>query len=216
MLYVIGALPPIVLHTVLMVPITGDLLPPTLHFEMRHDQRPIVARDPDDDPAATSGWARAIGASTERAVIALVGSRGILSHFPVLIVGVLGIALVLRRHWPIATKTMAAITLAGGAGIVLASIVVPADWSSAMFGPRWFIVFLPLMLFWSGAWIRKRHHPATWAVAVLLLIFSIGVSLVGATAPFINVQGRYTAAAALRQLLHPVPASPEHSAIASN
>jgi 4-amino-4-deoxy-L-arabinose transferase-like glycosyltransferase len=218
MLYLIGAVPPILLHAVLVVPLTGDLLPPTLHFEMSNNPRATaVGRDVDDDGVANNGLAHAIGAGTERAVIALIGSRGALSHYPVLIVGVLGIALVLRRHWPAATKTMAAVTLIGGSAIVLGAIVLPADWSAAMYGPRWFIVFMPLLLFWAGAWLRKQHHPLTWAVAAVLLIFSIGVSLLGTTAPFIRTApGRYTAAAALRQLLHPVPPVPDQPVVASN
>ena len=53
---------------------------------------------------------------------------------------------------------MAAATVVGAVRIMAGYIVLRVDWTQAMFGPRWFIVFLPLVLFWAGAWLRKRHH----------------------------------------------------------
>ena len=111
---------------------------------------------------------------------------------------------------------MAAITLVGGGVILIGFVVWRANWNAYMFGPRWSIVFLPLLLFWAGAWLRKKHHPIIWCMAVLLLTYSIGVSLIGTTAPFINAPGRYTAAAALRQMMHPESPTLERPIIASN
>ena len=73
-----------------------------------------------------------------------------------------------------------------------------------MFGTRWFVVFLPLTVFWAGVWLRRRHRPVSWALAGVLLAFSMVVSLIGATGPIprdgFNV---YTAAGAVRNLVHP-------------
>ncbi|HEY7117336.1 MAG TPA: hypothetical protein VH475_12160, partial [Tepidisphaeraceae bacterium] len=125
----------------------------------------------------------------------------LLSHFPVIVIGILGLSLVLRRHWPASTKIMAGVTLAGAVMIVTASIVLRVDWTAAMFGPRWFIVFLPLTLFWAGAWLRKPHRAITWAVAAALLVFSTAVSILGATAPFVRAPvGQYTVVAALKHI----------------
>ena len=55
-----------------------------------------------------------------------------------------------------------------------------------------------------------------WTVAGLLLAFSIAVSLVGMTDPFIVAPpGRYTAAAALQELIHPLPAHSEVQVLAT-
>jgi hypothetical protein len=221
LLYVIGTLPPLALHAVLTVPVTGDLLPPSLHAEMRlHDPRP-VAVDPfgdltDEEIAARNGWVHASVVKAALVLGALVGSHGIFSHFPVVLLGVFGIVLVLRRHWPIATKTMAAVTLAGGCLIVLAYVFLGGSWTSSMFGPRWSIAFLPLLVFWAGAWLRKKHHPIIWSLAALLLVFSMAVSVLGTTAPFLNTPGRYTAAAALKQFLHPTSPVMDRPMVASN
>jgi hypothetical protein len=88
-------------------------------------------------------------------------------------------------------------------------IVLRVDWTQAMFGPRWFIVFLPLVLFWAGAWLRKRHHVVTWSVAGILLVFSVTVSVIGAAAPFVRAEpGQYTVVAALHKLANPTPIEP--------
>jgi hypothetical protein len=62
-------------------------------------------------------------------------------------------------------------------------------------------VFLPLTLFWAGAWVRRHHHPAVWAMAATLLVFSTVVSILGATDPMPKEgYDRYTPAAALGKL----------------
>jgi hypothetical protein len=220
-LYAIGAVAPLLLHAVLTIPITGDILPPSLHAELQpHEPRiaDVTIDAGDEEAAVSTSWVHATLLATARVVSALLGSHGIFSHFPVLLVGVAGIALVLRRHWPVATKVMAAVTLASATAIVLTYAIAPSDGLSAaaMFGPRWSIVFLPLLLFWAGAWLRRRHAPLTWVVAGFLLVFSMSVSLIGTTAPFISAPGRYTAITALRQLLHPPAPPPERAVLASN
>ena len=220
-LYVIGALPPLVLHAVLIVPITGDLLPPSLHVQAKaltagemHNES--GAEYTDDELAARNGWAHRSVVNAERGLGALVGSHGIFSHFPVLLLGVMGIFLVLRRHWPIATKTMAAVTLVGGCSIAGLYVFLRAGWGTGMFGPRWSIAFLPLLMFWAGAWLRKQHHPLAWTLAALSLLFSIGVSLLGTTSPFIDAPGKYTASVVFKQWLHPVPPPIERPIVANN
>ena len=66
------------------------------------------------------------------------------------------------------------------------------------------MVFLPLTVFWAGVWLRRRHRPASWALAGVLLAFSMVVSLVGATGP-LPPEGfnGYTAAGAVRNLVRP-------------
>ena len=216
LLYLIGALPPLALHAVLTVPLTGGLLPPAYHPQLVVREPRAFMDAPDEDAPIKGGWLHSGVVNAELILGALIGSHGIFSHFPVLFLGVMGITLVLRRHWPIATKTMAAVTLAGGGVIVVGFVLLRANWTAGMFGPRWSIVFLPLLLFWAGAWLRKKHHPLTWCTAALLLLFSIGVSLIGTTAPFISAPGKYTAAAALRQLMHPDAPVLERPIIASN
>lgn len=208
LLFLIGATPPIVLHAVLTYPVTGDVRPGFLHAELGSTRpnsplfTPPPPTDDADDATRTPAWRIATYRVVDRTLSALVGTKGLLTHYPVVIIGLLGLALVLRRHWPASTKVMAAVTLAAGAAVIATSVVGRVDWGQAMFGPRWFIVFLPLTLFWSGAWLRRPHRRTTWAFAALLLAFSITVALIGATAPFIHSDpGQYTVAAAVKKLV---------------
>ena len=233
LMYGLGAIPPVLLHVSLSLPITGDWrlgiapvvprhmirLPAALADRGHHARpghpghpgRPTPASPtPDDDAGGTSSiiespslWQSA-GLFAGRLVGAALGSHGLLVHFPVLGFGGAGLWIVVRRNWPAATKGLAAATLVGGGVILLRYLIVPPDWRNAMFGVRWYVIFLPLVLFWAGAWCRRSHHPATWATAAVLLAFSCCVSLIGATDPMPPTEYKgYTAAAALRHLWAP-------------
>jgi hypothetical protein len=206
LLYVIGATPPLVMHAALTVPVTGDVRPGFLHPELAAYRKSSATDNGDGDDSDESAsrpapWKVALFRGLDRTMGALFGGKGLLSHYPVVIVGVLGLGLVLRRHWPASTKMMAGITAFSAVSIMGAYIAPRVDWGQAMYGPRWFVVFLPLLLFWAGAWLRKPHHKITWAVAGILLAFSIAVSVIGAAAPYVRADaGRYTVLAALRQI----------------
>ena len=209
--YLAGAMIPLVLYAGLNRPITGDLKPGYLHPELR----PIVVELPPDasnrtelrwteeDEELPTRW-HAFTHGFGRFVQAFLGDHGVLTHFPVLIFGVLGFSLVMRRHWPTSTKVLAAACLVGAILVITACVADRLEWKDAMFANRWFVVVLPLTLFWAGAWLRRSHRPATWAVAGVLLCFSTTIALLGATDPQPR-QGydRSTAAAAWTHLFHP-------------
>jgi len=71
-------------------------------------------------------------------------------------------------------------------------------------------VFLPILLFWAGAWLRRPHRPLIWAAAALLLAFSIIVSLIGTTDPMPrDGYNGYTALAAWHNMFNnPTPPPP--------
>ena len=156
----------------------------------------------EEEPEPRSAW-RPLLAGLGRVFAALFGRHGVFSHFPLVAFGVVGVTMVMHRHWPSTTKVLASATLAGALVIVFLYAFRAINWGQAMFGTRWFVVFLPLTVFWSGAWLRRRHRPISWAVAAAVLGFSVVVSLLGATGPLPR-EGfdAYTAAGAVRNLLH--------------
>src|SRR5690606_38179473 len=88
-------------------------------------------------------------------------------------------------------------------------VVWLVDWRDAMFAVRWFIVFTPLLLFWAGAWMRRNHRPLSWALVGILAVFSVTVSLIGATYPLPrNGYSGYSAAGALKALQDAPSATP--------
>lgn len=210
LMYGIGLIPPVLLHISLSVPITGDWRLGLSHLPAHHlmtlpsPKATTTAKpnDIDDDTVTIPPtlW-QAAGDFLGRLFSAFLGDHGLLSHFPVLIFGIAGIASVMHRHWPGSTKSLAIATIAGASIIILRYVWLPIDFRYAMFGVRWYVVFLPLVLFWSGAWLRKSHPPAVWTFASVLLLFSVIVSLIGAMDPMPKAgYDRYTVAGVLRNL----------------
>ncbi len=217
LLFILGVVPVIGFHAIWNIPLTGDILPASVHGVLaRGAAAPIVAATNDldsDEPAMQTIW-NTLGAHLMWTVSVLVGEHGLLSHFPVLIFGLLGIAAVMHRHWPGSTKTLAAATGIGAIVVLILYRFARLDWAGAMFANRWFILFTPLLLFWAGAWMRKRHSPGVWGFAGLLLMFSMFVGLIGATDPMPHRGfARYTAADVLMQLIQP-QANPTGSVLA--
>jgi hypothetical protein len=221
LLYALGAAPAVLLHTTLVLPILGDLLPPKMHREFAVVDSHVAALNavpvlssvtdtpPDEEEVAASlqlanpsRWLKFLH-TCDYVTEGLFGDHGVFTHFPIMLFGILGVGAVLHRHWPSTTKTLAVSSVFGGLVIVIVCALCRIDWKDAMFASRWFIPFLPILLFWTGAWIRRRHHPVTWALAAILLAFSTTVSLIGATNPFPQkgFEG-YTAAGALNTLIH--------------
>ncbi len=151
--YALGAAGPILLHAVLTVPVTGDLRPGFLHAELLSRPLLLAGREDESDEGLLSPmWRAKFGQICD----AFVGAHGLLSHFPAVLLGVVGIGTVLRRHWPIATKTLAVVTVVAGAAIIGGYLVFNPDWRQPMFSVRWFVIFMPLLLFWAGAWLAMR------------------------------------------------------------
>jgi 4-amino-4-deoxy-L-arabinose transferase-like glycosyltransferase len=198
-MYLIGLTPPLLLHVLLTVPVTGDLRPINWHPELhkRVDLRAQADLD-DEEPGRLTATLDA----ASRVAGGIAGPHGLFSHFPILILGIVGIFAVMHRHWPMTTKVLAAGTGIAAAVILLGYCIASRAGPGSMFAARWFIVFAPLLAFWGGAWLRRQHHPLTWTLAGVTLLFSICVSVIGATGPFPkNGYTHYSATQALDNLI---------------
>jgi hypothetical protein len=224
-LYLFGASPPILLHAILTVPLTGDLLPGSMHPEMAVHRRLLMVDPPIDATPDSFDFDRPVDADdfldanpptptfwqkTERALAifiwTFIGEHGILVHFPVVILGLAGMFAVMHRHWPNTTKILAADSAIAILVGVIGYCVSRYGESTADFANRWLIIFLPILFFWAGAWLRRPHKPVIWSLAGLLLMFSVLVSLVGATNPMpAGGYSKYTAVSALRDMLKQIP-----------
>jgi hypothetical protein len=206
LLYCLGAAPPLLLHFALMHPITGEWAPPM--YQRSIATASSSTSDEIEDFNLPATWWNELGKNLARLTSAMLGAHGVFSHFPVLLLGLFGIAAVMHRHWPATTKALAVATVGGAIAVMIALCVVSLVGPGKMYGPQSFIVFLPLLLFWSGAWMRRKHHAIKWAMAGVLILFSIAVTLIGATYPFPRHGfGQYTVAGAVDQLIHPPPSS---------
>ncbi|HET6250181.1 MAG TPA: hypothetical protein VFE47_20995 [Tepidisphaeraceae bacterium] len=157
----------------------------------------------DDDDEAQTPWQSFLRGSY-RVYSAMLGWHGIFSHFPVVLMGIIGVSLVMHRHWPAATKMLAGTTLGGALIIILIYAISRTTTRDAMFATRWFVVFLPLTIFWAGAWLRRSHRTTSWILAGILLAFSVTASLIGATGPIPRGGfDRYTVSGAWHNFMHP-------------
>ena len=97
-----------------------------------------------------------------RALDGLVGEHGLLSHFPMMVVGVLGAVWVLHRNWTASTKALAGVTLISGILIIVTYTF--ADYRRMSYGTPWFVCISPLLLLWAGAWLKHTHrrNPGSW------------------------------------------------------
>jgi hypothetical protein len=241
LLFVVGCTPALLLHAVLVVPITGDLsMGRTSHPELAIGSEILAAETlsplssewtssehsivlpsdaaaneaVDDEESADPFWL-STGHTIGRFLAAMLGTHGLLSHFPIALLGVLGIGVIMHRHWPTSTKTLAAITALGALVIVIYFATMRLDPQEPMFASRRFVVFLPLLLFWSGAWLRRTHGNWAWGIVGSFMAFSVAVSLIGATFPFPrDGYSEYTVTAAARHLVAPKHVEPAREALA--
>ncbi|MGN6626784.1 MAG: hypothetical protein ACTHLN_09200 [Tepidisphaeraceae bacterium] len=130
----------------------------------------------------TSVWLT-LGRGLNRFLIFTIGTHGVFSHFPILLIGVAGAGMILRRHWPRGLKWMVAASVGGLFVLLIYKSVVRIDEADQDFAAPRLILMLPPLLLWGGAWLRREHSGWVWTVAGIGLAVSVGASLIGATSP---------------------------------
>lgn len=116
-----------------------------------------------------------------RALEALVGEHGILSHFPMLVVGLLGATWVLHRNWTATTKSLAGLTLISCVLVIITYTF--SEYTRMSYGTPWFVALAPVLMLWSGAWLKHTHRRQSWIMVGSVFAFSAAVGLVGMRDP---------------------------------
>ena len=192
-----GAAAPFVLHMTLNTAIVGDWRPPRWHVTNGSHATPVLDEEDDVVPDGWSGLGRGVG----RLLTFTVGEHGLLSHFPILLVGLAGAALVVRRHWVGSLKVLAGGTLLALAVTLVYKMIVRPDAIDAGYAAPRLAIFAPVILLWAGAWLRRRHGPVVWTVTLIALVVSAGATLVGAITPRpTDGYSHYTLAEAVERL----------------
>lgn len=186
-IFAAGCIGPLALHATFVWRGGGEMFQ-GLHFAEPAQPSPPAAEtlNPFDDPDASANFWRSVGRVSGEALYVFFGGHGLFSHFPVVAVGILGVTMIMHRHWPQSAKVLAAGTLAAAVFLLIAFArprTPGAGWADAMFAARWYVLFAPLVVFWAGAWLRKPHRTGSWVVVSTLVVFSIIVGLLGATNP---------------------------------
>ncbi len=200
-LFIAGSIAPVWLHRSLHgTPTAGPLA------ELAA-QPPIFTID-DISGNIESGISQWTAYHLDRLITATIGAHGLLSHFPLLLLGAAGVMLMMHRNWPESIKWLAGATLLAGVVAVIVIVLSRIDYTQAGFATRWFIAFSPMLLFWTGAWLKQPHTKSAWFAAALAGGFSIAVALIGAARPMPpGGYNGYTAANALERIVDPVSAT---------
>jgi hypothetical protein len=113
----------------------------------------------------------------------VLGEQGVLSHYPVVALGIVGATLALRRHWAETTKALAGITLLSAVVLLAGYWIWAGPNERDTYGPAWVAPLLPLVMLWAGAWLRPHHRRQSWVLASTVL----GVSLISVAIGMLDV-----------------------------
>lgn len=198
LIFALGAAGPIALHAAWDRPITGSIIPgitrtnhtlisPALPAPVAVVADSDARNEPDaDDVIAPPTRSAQLFSSLRWLLDVLAGGQGLFSHFPVLLFGIFGIAAVMHWHWPMFVKSLAAASATAALLILASYALLDTPWRSAIGSTRWSVVFSPMLLFWSGAWMRRIHPRLMWILAGSMLTFSIAIGLITTMMPSIR------------------------------
>ena len=174
--YVLGAVGPLVLHTILNIAIVGDILPAQLHPDLYH-----YPNSPWNDP-------KGIDALREPKYIyafhALIGNHGLLLFTPTLVFALIMLVRIVRnRSHPFWREAI--VTVMGCSVIILFYIIRTSSYGGTAFGFRWFIPFTPLLFFFTGFFLAEAKSRSATIMFYILLIPSVSLATIGARNPWI-------------------------------
>jgi hypothetical protein len=140
----------------------------------------------DEEFGETRSLAVGAGRVLARVGYVLIGPFGILSHVPLVGVGVVAGVMVLRRNWPGATKSLA--------GLTLGALVWCVGWEALAgpwrherpFGPAGSAAVLPLLVLIMGIVLHSRWRPGWVVVIAVLCVLSCSATLLGAASPMLR------------------------------
>ena len=199
LLYILGAAPVVLLNISLLLT-AGIPLRPSLMGEMPTAMPQVVGTSgdtlsaqvkqvtplPDElddgEPTGVVAWWNRISGWIGRILERLIGSHGVLSHYPAIVLGIIGATLALHRHWIATTKALAVIVIIASLLLVVAYAFrdEPRDRS---YSAVWFLSISPLVMLWSGVWLKRHHRPQSWVLAGIAAGFGLVVTAVGMTNP---------------------------------
>lgn len=186
----LGVLPPAAGHKLLLTPY-GDVWT----VPMPSAAPPVEMEAEPTEPADEAAPAVEPGPSAlQRLAKVLVGPFGVLSHAPVVLLGVAGVGRLLLKYWPGATRWLAVMTVMGAAVPLLWWAWGPVRGGERMWGPQPVVAVLPVLVLWAGVLLRPGGlsglgaglRTLAWGVAV----FSLTTGLLGMSRPFLR--GGYT------------------------
>ena len=200
----LGAMPVIWLHCAWSLSTFDSIFPPSSIALLREMT----------GSADETFWQR-IGSLARGLWVSLIGRHGIFTHFPLLIAAIVGLIVVLRRHWPMHAKMLAAVTFVAAITIIMMSATQPSRLDGSMFALTSAVTLLPLMMFWLGALLRRPFSAPVRVTLIALGSMSVFISFAGARGPMpITRYPSHTALGAIERWIE-TDAEPANSSMAA-
>ena len=184
LLIVVGTLPVVWAHSAWSITTVGSFFPPV------PSNLPDLSWADDRPDGSIEGF-------LPRVFTTLLGNNGLLAHFPLIIAGLVGMGIILRRHWPAHAKLLAGGMMLSLAVCVMMSSLGASELTGDMFAIRWSVTVLPIVLLFNGALLRDwllqdrltlgasqgRLRARRWGTTLFIfaLAYSVMCSLFGAT-----------------------------------
>jgi len=185
-LLLVGTLPALWAHSAWSITTVGSFFP---HSITLGSARAII----EDDGVALS-W-------MSDAAALLLGRHGLLNHFPLIIAGLIGAGMVVRRHWPAHAKLLAGVSVVSLFICLFAGLsrdtLNAGELRGEMFAQRWAVCTVPLVILWCGPLLRHwlgqdrltmnassaSKRLRRWSISVFCIAWtwSVLASIAGAT-----------------------------------
>jgi len=176
--YLLGLIIPLLLHAVLTIPITGDILPGSMHAE--YWQYPGSGFD----ETSLTGVAKQ-GSSVNVLVYSfhsLLGYRGLFLYTPLLALSIFLALKNINKNFKIES-----ILILISCGLIISYYMLFSDnyggWS---YGIRWFVSFIP-MLFLFNVYVFKENNYKLVKIFYILSVISLGFSIIGVYQPWTDM-----------------------------
>ena len=185
-LLLVGTLPALWAHSAWSITTVGSFFP---HSITLGNARALI----EDDGVALS-W-------MSDAAALLLGRHGLLNHFPLIIAGLIGAGMVVRRHWPAHAKLLAGVSVVSLFICLFAALnrdtLNAGELRGEMFAQRWAVCTVPLVILWCGPLLRHwlgqdrltmnassvSKRLRRWSISVFCIAWtwSVLASIAGAT-----------------------------------
>ena len=195
--YVVGAMPPLVLHSALQAMVTGTALPAEMY--------PAAFLYPGSYWTTTEAAIRPVP-RWQFALEFMVGPSGWLTLTPVLMLGLISaITIAVRRNDRLQPAALAVASVTGLVTLYYVWLTRRTDFAGQSYGTRHLLALSPLVYFFSCVFLFRTRSRAARALFALLTLVGFVYAVYGMYDPWTRVDWRRDTLLLMLQRLVPYP-----------
>jgi tetratricopeptide (TPR) repeat protein len=178
--FIIGLLPPLIIHLSANYALTGDFIPAYLH--------PVYYQYPGSMLVSAIGKKRLFGKTIPMQYWhMLFGYRGIILFSPLLLFGLIECGKgFISKYWKSdrLINRLRIATLLIFFGTLTAYAIQISDFGGTSYGLRWIIAVIPLPIYFLGIYLKKSINILKMIILSICLIWSIIIAMIGLYNPW--------------------------------